>query len=165
MKHQTVEPRSSDSEPGLNISLRLREMTVRAALAGLIIIVAVLARLFALGGRPFGAAEAARALAALRFVQGQPADLTAFSPPLTNLNLLLFFVTGAGDFWARLAPALFGITLVALPMLRFRHRLGTGGALAAAALITLSPTFLLFSRSVDPALLSAVTSLLFVGAV
>jgi len=83
-KHQTVKSRSSDSEAGLNIGLRLREMSVGAALAGTIIIVAALARLFALGGRPFDAAEAARALTALGFVQGQPADLTAFSPLLTT---------------------------------------------------------------------------------
>lgn len=165
MDISTVESRSSDSGAGLNIGLRLREVSVGGALAGGVTIVAALARLFALGGRPFGAAEAARALAALGFVQGQPADLTAFSPLLTNLNLLVFFVAGAGDFWARLVPALSGIVLVALPMLRFRHRLGTGGALAASVLLTLSPTFLLFSRSVDPALLSAVTSLVFVGAV
>jgi len=165
VKHQTVEPHSSDSEAGLNIGLRLRETSVGAALAGGIMIVAALARLFALGGRPFSAAEAARALATLGFVQGQPATLTGFSPLLTNLNLLVLFVTGAGDFWARLVPALFGVVLVALPVARFRHRLGTGGALAASVLVALSPTFLLFSRSVDPALLSAVTSLVFVGAV
>jgi len=164
-KHQTVESHNSDYEAGLNLGLRLRETSVGAVLAGGVLIVAALARLFGLGARPFGADEAARALAALGFVQGQPADLTAFSPLLTNLNLLLFFVTGAGDFWARLVPALSGIALVALPMLRFRDRLGTGGALAASVLLALSPTFLLFSRSVDPALLSAVTSLVFVGAV
>ncbi|MFQ5859005.1 MAG: hypothetical protein ACE5LU_25675 [Anaerolineae bacterium] len=164
MEEQTTGFSSAEAEVGLGLGPRLREVTVGGALAGVIVVVAVLTRLYDLGGRPLNTMEAARALAALHFVQGQPADFTAFSPLLTNLNLLVLFLAGTSDFWARLVPALFGILLVALPIARFRHRLGPGGALAASALVALSPTFLLFSRSVSPALLTAVTSLVFVGA-
>lgn len=164
LKEQTVEPYQAETKIGLQPRVRWREVTVGSALAGIVVIAAALARLFALGSRPLTGPEAARALAALHLVQGQPVDLAPFSPLLTNLNLLVFFLASAGDFWARLVPALFGIALVALPVVRFRHRLGTGGALAASVLVAVSPTFLLFSRAVDPALLSAVTSLVFAGA-
>lgn len=162
---QTVESDSAKVDVDLSIGTRLGGVTVGGAAAGLVVIVAALARLCALGNRPLGAAEAERALLSLRFVQGQPTELTSISPLLANLNVLVFFLTGASDFWVRLAPALFGIVLVALPALCFRHRLSTGGALAASALIAVSPTFMLFSRSVAPAMLSTVTSLVFVGAV
>jgi uncharacterized protein (TIGR03663 family) len=157
------QPHDTEAEVGLSLSLRLREVTVGGVVAGTIGVIAALMRLYALGSRPLGIAEAALALPALRFVQGQPAELTDFSPLLTNLNVLVFFLAGANDFWARLMPALFGIVLVALPMTCFRHRLGTGGALATSVLVAGSPTFWLFARTLDPATLCAVTSLVFVG--
>lgn len=164
-RQTTVQPSSGEVGVSPGLGLRLRAVTVGGVVAGAIVLLAALARLYALGSRPLGEAEAARALLALQYVHGRPVELTGFSPLLTNLNLLVFFLTESGDFWARLVPALFGILLVTLPVLRFRHRLGTGGALAASALLAFSSTFVLFSRSVDPAVLSAVTSLVFVGAV
>lgn len=164
LREQTTESFEAKQEVGLGISVRLHELTVGGVLAIAVVAVAAFIRLYALGGRPLGETEAARALLALRHVQGQPTELTGFSPLLTNLNLLVFFLAGASDFWARLVPAVFGIVLVMLPVVRFRHRLGTAGALAASALLAFSPTFLLFSQSVAPAMLTAVTALVYLGA-
>jgi uncharacterized protein (TIGR03663 family) len=58
---------------------------------------------------------------------------------------LAFFLFGDSDFTARLAPALFGTALVALPYF-LRRQLGRWGALIVAVLLTFSPTFLFFSR-------------------
>ena len=60
----------------------------------------------------------------------------------TALNYLVF---GDSDFTARLLPAFFGAALVLLPFL-FRKQLGRWGGLAAAILLTVSPTMLYFSR-------------------
>ncbi len=142
-----------------------RGLTVGGALAVGLLILAAIIRFYALGGRPLGADEAANALAAWRFVQGQPEDLTPYSPLVTNANLLLFFLFGGGDFAARAVPALFGTLLVVLPFAVLRQYLGTAAALAAGLLMVLSPTFLLFSRSVDPAVITAVCALVLVAAV
>ncbi len=62
-----------------------------------------------------------------------------------GMALTFFLAGGAGDYTARVLPALFGVALVALPWL-FRSYLGRGGALATAALIAFSPTLLYYSR-------------------
>lgn len=156
----TVVPAQEDAGAGL----RLGTLTVGGALAMVVVLAAALLRLYALGSRPLGGDEAAQALAVLHYVQGQEVDLTPFSPLLTNLNILLFFVSSSGDFVARLVSGLFGIALVALPVLAFRRRMGTLAAIAASLLMALSPTLVLLSRTLNPASLTAVTGLVFVGA-
>jgi uncharacterized protein (TIGR03663 family) len=61
---------------------------------------------------------------------------------LTGLMYLLF---GDSDFTARLAPALMGTTMVALPF-GLRGVLGRPAAFLAAALLAFEPTYLYFSR-------------------
>ncbi len=58
----------------------------------------------------------------------------------------VFELFGASDATLRLLPALLGTIVVALPYLLFRHRMGTLGALAASALLAISPGILYFSR-------------------
>lgn len=58
---------------------------------------------------------------------------------------LLYFLFGVTDATARLGHALFGTALIAMPYF-LRHHLGRVGALLAAAMITVSPTLLYFSR-------------------
>ena len=137
-------------------------LTLGGALAVGLLVVAAVARFYALGRPPLGAAEAARALAVLHFVRGQPQDLTPYSPLLTHANLLLFFLFGGSDGVARVVPALTGVLLAVLPFVLLRQRLGAGATLAAGLLIALSPTFLLFSRSVDPAVITAACALVLV---
>src|SRR5215831_40022 len=56
-----------------------------------------------------------------------------------------YLLFGASDFTARLVPALFGIGLIGLPFF-LRHELGKAGAVAASAILVVSPSFLYFSR-------------------
>ncbi|MBI2867162.1 MAG: TIGR03663 family protein [Chloroflexi bacterium] len=58
---------------------------------------------------------------------------------------LVYFIFGASDYTARIAPAMFGTALIILPYF-LRGYLGRWGALAAAAFLTFSPSMLYFSR-------------------
>src|SRR4029077_7290218 len=58
---------------------------------------------------------------------------------------LMYVLFGDSNFTARLAPALMGLTMVALPF-GLRRQLGHGAALAAGALPAFGPTYLYFSR-------------------
>jgi predicted membrane-bound mannosyltransferase/DNA-binding beta-propeller fold protein YncE len=66
-------------------------------------------------------------------------------PFLYHFTALTFFLFGDNDVSARLAPALFGIVLVALPYF-FRRWLGKRGWLATAAMLLISPSILYYSR-------------------
>ena len=126
-------------------SIRLSWLTGEVALYALIALAAAGLRLYRLGTRPMTEGEAAQALAAWRFIQGQAVEPTGYSPFLLTSNILLFGLFRAGDFTARLVPALFGVALVLLPYL-LRRRLGRMGALAASFLLAISPAANFFSR-------------------
>lgn len=66
-------------------------------------------------------------------------------PFLYLFTAFTFFLFGDNDTSARLAPALFGIVLVALPYF-FRRWLGKRGWLATAAMLLISPSVLYYSR-------------------
>ena len=118
------------------------------ALLGLII------RLAGLGHWPLRPDEAANALAAWRFLHPTGWQPAAYSPLLVNTEIILFWITRAGEFSVRLLPALAGASLVLLPSL-WRKELGRIGALVVAGLLVLSPSFLTFSRAADGALLAS----------
>ncbi len=122
--------------------------TLEVVLYVLIVVAAGLLRFAALGWIPLRESEAAQALAAWRFVQGQGEVGVAYSPLLFTLNFVHFALFGASDAAARFAPALFGTLLVALPYF-LRRWLGRAGALTAAGLLAVSPTALFFSRSLS----------------
>jgi uncharacterized protein (TIGR03663 family) len=77
--------------------------------------------------------------------KGYVHDPMMHGPFLFELNALVYFLMGATDATARVAPALIGTLLVGLPYL-IRDRLGRTGAIAVAALIAISPTILYYSR-------------------
>jgi len=66
-------------------------------------------------------------------------------PFLYHANALIYFLFGASDYSSRVAPALFGVSIVIAPYF-LRKWLGRYGALAAAAMFAISPGFLYFSR-------------------
>ena len=121
-------------------------LTIETALYGLLALLALLSRFYALDARPLTSPEAAQALHAWQSVSGPGGDALAASPLLFAGQSLAFALLGAGDAVARLLPALAGAALVLLPYL-LRHRLGRIGALAASALLLVSPTALLASRT------------------
>lgn len=113
--------------------------------------VGALLRLGALGHEPLGSAEAAAAVSAWRAATGtspvfDPALPRPASAALFGAQHFVFWLTGGGgDVAARLAPALAGSLLVAVPWL-LRGRLGRGGALSLAWLLALDPWLVGFSR-------------------
>lgn len=136
--------------------------------AGLYIAIGALAfalRIADLGGAPFSAGEAREALAAWRFVSMSslpPAQ--PVSPALFTLTSLVFALFGASEFWARFWPMAAGTALVYAPLL-FRRELGRPAALAACALLAISPVMMAASRTVDGAALAALCVVVFVGGV
>ena len=144
--------RSERRHAGSGTPVALPWLTVEVALYGLLGLMALVSRFYALGDRPLTAPEAAQALHAWQSTSGPGGDALAASPLLFAGQALAFALFGAGDGTARLLPALAGTALVALPYL-LRHRLGRVGALAASALLLISPTVLFSSRDGSGAVL------------
>ncbi len=127
------------------VQVALPWLTIERALYGLLGLLALVSRFYALGARPLTAPEAAQALHAWQSVGGPGGDALAASPSLFAGQTLAFALFGASDGAARLLPALVGAALVLLPYL-LRHRLGRAGALATSALLLISPTVLFSAR-------------------
>jgi uncharacterized protein (TIGR03663 family) len=68
-------------------------------------------------------------------------------PLLFHLMALGYLLFGVSEATSRIVPAAFGVALVLLPVL-LRPWLGRAGALAASAMIAISPSLLYFSRFV-----------------
>lgn len=114
-----------------------------AAVVGL----ALTLRLISLGDKPFHHDESQHAYFAWIFATGGGYEYTPLlhGPVRDFTTALMFLVFGVGDFTARLAPALLGTAIVALPYF-LRRQLGSTAALASSVLLCISPTFLYFSR-------------------
>jgi uncharacterized protein (TIGR03663 family) len=100
-----------------------------------------------LDGAPLQPGEAAQAMTSWDMLH-RVAFVFGASPFLTDANTLLFTLLGSGDALARGLPCLAG-TFVALSPFFLRHRLGRIGALASAAVLAVSPTLILGSRTLD----------------
>ncbi len=117
----------------------------RAVLA--LLVLALGSRLWDLGGRALHYDEILHAWYSWLYTR----DFNYAHNPLTHGPLLYhagaatYQVIGAGEFAARLIPALFGAALVVMPWL-FRKELGRCGALAVSLFLLASPTVLYFSR-------------------
>ncbi len=74
----------------------------------------------------------------------------------------IFWMLWDSDFTVRLLPAIFGVILVGTPIL-LRPYLGRSGALITSVLLTLSPSFLYFSRFARNDIYMAVWVMLLVG--
>jgi hypothetical protein len=119
-------------------------------------------RFLNLGLSPLNDPEAREALAALRFLRGQPELALPHSPAYFSFTALSFFLLGASEVTARLTPALCGAGLVLLPWL-FRDALGRAPALVTAALLAISSGLLAASRSADGSLIALFTFALGLG--
>jgi hypothetical protein len=112
---------------------------------GLAFTLALAIRLLRLGEMPLSDAEAAWALQAFDLARGRPFEFGP-QPGYVNLTAFFFFILQAGNFAARLVPALVGSTLVLAPAL-FRDRLGGDRtAILLAFLLALDPGLLALSR-------------------
>ncbi|HEX9186519.1 MAG TPA: flippase activity-associated protein Agl23, partial [Vicinamibacteria bacterium] len=72
-------------------------------------------------------------------------DPMMHGPFLFHTTAVAYRLLGASDATARVLPALAGVALV-LSLLAFRRYLGRAGALAAALLVTFSPSLLFYGR-------------------
>jgi uncharacterized protein (TIGR03663 family) len=110
-------------------------------------LVGLVLRLWDLGGKALHHDESLHAVYSWYLYQGRgyTHDPMMHGPLLFIGNALAYFLLGANDFTARLVPALLGVALIGMPWL-LRNELGRWGAVAAAALFTISPVYLYFSR-------------------
>lgn len=143
-RHETVEA----AAPARSV------ITVEKGIYGILVLIALVLRLVDLGGAPMNAGEAGQAIAAYRLATGSGLPSGLYNPLLLTFNFLTFVFGGASDTFARLLPALAGALLVAIPYW-MRRWLDRPGAIAAAALLALSPSFVAFSRVLDPAIIAA----------
>ena len=127
-------------------SLRSRSRGELIAWA-LLVAVALALRLYDLGARPFHHDESQDAYFSyiLRTGGGYTYDPLLHGPFRFYLTALAYLLFGDSDFTARLAPALMGTILVALPY-GLRRQLGGVAAYAAGILLAACPTVLYFSR-------------------
>lgn len=124
-------------------------LTVEAALYGVVLFLGLALRLWNLGATPLSAVEAGQGLTAFQLYRGLPVTAETYSPLLASLNALIFFLLSDSTTTARLASALVGVLLMALP-LTMRGVLGQKTALLATALLAFSPTAVFLSRTLNP---------------
>ncbi|HEX5547610.1 MAG TPA: flippase activity-associated protein Agl23, partial [Ktedonobacterales bacterium] len=129
-----------------------------------VILLATILRFWDLGAKPLHHDESMHAFFSLTFARNPASyqyDPLLHGPFQFHAEGFIFMVIlaaerifgvggAAGNPWindatARILPALFGIGIVALP-LGLRRQLGRIGALVAALLLAVSPTFVYFSR-------------------
>jgi uncharacterized protein (TIGR03663 family) len=113
----------------------------------LLVAVALALRLYDLGDRPFHHDESQDAYFSWLFrTTGDYAYNPLLHGPLRfYLTAAAYVLFGDSDTTARLAPALMGTIMVALPY-GLRAQIGRVGAFAASVLLTFGPTYLYFSR-------------------
>ena len=123
--------------------LRSREVLAYAVLVA----VALGLRLYDLGDRPFHHDESQDAYFSwILFTQGDYAYNPLLHGPLRfYLTASMYALFGDSDFTARLAPALMGTAMVAMPYF-LRRQLGRIAAFTAAVLLAIGPSYLYFSR-------------------
>jgi uncharacterized protein (TIGR03663 family) len=114
---------------------------------GVLLALALVVRLIDLGDRPFHHDESQDAYFSWLFETGggYEYDPLLHGPLRFYLTAAVYIVFGDSDFTARLAPALMGTLIVALPWF-LRGALGRLPAYAAAILLAFSPAYLYFSR-------------------
>jgi uncharacterized protein (TIGR03663 family) len=113
----------------------------------LLVALALAVRLYDLGDRPFHHDESQDAYFSWIF---RTTGAYAYNPLLHGplrfyLTAMSYLLFGDSDTTARLAPALMGTIMVALPY-GLRRQIGRAGALTAGALLAFGPTVLYFSR-------------------
>jgi uncharacterized protein (TIGR03663 family) len=125
---------------------------------------AIITRLLELSMAPLGAEEARHALFEFDLVNATNwASTAGYHPALGGwVHLVeagLFAAAGASDFAARLLFAMSGLVIIAAAFL-MRPYLGRAGAIAAAGLIAVSPTFTYFSRASTMAIVAAAAAMM-----
>lgn len=117
------------------------------SIAGTLLLAAVLSRFLFLDDRAFHHDESLHAYYSNRVAKGSAHEYTALlhGPFLYYFTGAVMWIFGASDFVARSASALFGVLLVALPLL-MRRFWGPVATLALMVIFLVSPMTLYFGR-------------------
>jgi uncharacterized protein (TIGR03663 family) len=158
--------------PTAPLSVRARLTRARVAFGryelvfAAVISIALAARVVDLTAKPFHHDESEHAWFTwlLQTGKGYHYDPVFHGPVQFYIMSVLYFLLGAGDLAARLAPALVGTLLIGLVYL-LRRQLGSVAALAAAALFCISPAYLYFSRFVREDIYAACVTLAIIAAI
>jgi predicted membrane-bound mannosyltransferase len=137
-------------------------ITLEMALYALILVAAALTRFWDLGSRALHHDESLHAYFSWLLATGQnyAHDPLMHGPFLFHINALIYALLGASDASSRFSAALFGVILVALPiLLRGERHLGRWGALTASTLFLISPALLYQSRYIRHDIFTVVGSL------
>ena len=140
-------PAARNLVTGLQLpSFRVRPGWYGGAFA-LIVLIALILRLWGLDGRAMHYDESLHLHYSWSLAVGDGYSHSPWmhGPFQVHLTALVFKLFSDSDFTGRLAYAVFGAVLVALPYF-FRAYIGRGGAIIAAVLLTLSPSVLYLSR-------------------
>jgi uncharacterized protein (TIGR03663 family) len=124
-------------------------ITLETALYAVLLATAALTRFWDLGSRTLHHDESLHAYFSWLLATGQnyAHDPLMHGPFLFHFNALIYALLGASDASSRYSAALFGVILVALPiLLRGERHLGRWGALTASFLFLISPALLYQSR-------------------
>ncbi|MGI8588475.1 MAG: flippase activity-associated protein Agl23 [Chloroflexia bacterium] len=115
---------------------------------GLLMVAVVATRFYDLGTRAMHHDESIHAYYSYQFLNGNPwkYDPAYHGPFLYHMVALGFFLFGTSDATARIMPAIFGVILVGMCWM-MRAYIGRLGAIAAAVLVTFSPSIMYYSRS------------------
>jgi len=147
--------------------MKLELLKTREARAwGLLLLFSLAARLAGLGVRALSHDESLHAVYS-RYLAGNfhyQHDPMMHGPLLFHLNALVYSILGISDFTARLIPALAGTACVGAAAL-YRRWLGKAGAFAAAALISIHPGLLYYSRYIRNDIYISLFTLLMLWAV
>lgn len=149
MREATVErPEMHERSALLDISLiRLQAVDWALVLFAGFVAAAILTRFWDLGSRALHHDESLHAVFSYYLYNGQgyQHDPLMHGPFLFHATAFIFWLFGDSDFTVRVAPALFGVLIVAFPWL-LRKWFGLRGALIAVFLTLISPTILYYSR-------------------
>ncbi|MDQ3227951.1 MAG: TIGR03663 family protein, partial [Chloroflexota bacterium] len=124
-------------------------ITLETAFYAVILVLAALIRFWDLGSRALHHDESLHAYFSWLLATGQnyAHDPLMHGPFLFHFTALVYAILGDSDASSRYSAALFGVLLVALPLLlRGERHLGRWGALTASAFFLISPSLLYQSR-------------------
>ena len=152
----------------LDRGIALTSVSWWAVLLTVVVGAGIALRLAALDVYALAEREATWAFNAFSLYRGEPLpageDLPTTAPFFLILEAFAFFLFGATDATARIAPALLGIGILAL-LFALRPLLSTPRLLGMAVIATLSPSLVFASRTVDPVIAIAFCTFLIVVAV
>lgn len=112
-----------------------------------IILVGIITRFYDLGTKPMHHDESMHAFYGWKLYMGDGYSYNPMlhGPFLFHTNALIYFLFGATDYTARIMPAFYGMITICI-MWFYKPYLGKIGAMVAAFLIAVSPTFMYQAR-------------------